>query len=384
MENDMNWNEIREDFPLLKNYPDVAYLDNAATLQKPNCVIEREKQFYLTENANPLRGLYQLAVTATDAYEKARETVRDFIHAKHTEEIIFTRNASESLNLVSYTWGSFLKEGDEILISTMEHHSNLIPWQQAAKRTGARLVYIACNEEGFITEEAFKSALTDRTRIVSMTHISNVLGTRNDIRRFAQLAHEKDAVFICDGAQSVPHISVNIQDLDVDFLSFSGHKMGAPMGIGVLYGKKELLEKMPPFLFGGEMIEYVTRDEATWAELPHKFEAGTVNAAGACALAEAIRFYQSIGMNHIEERESELGSFAFEQLRRIPHLKILGSSKAADHHGIFTFLLEGVHPHDIAEILSADGICIRAGHHCAQVLMQQLKTPSTARASLAF
>ncbi|MBO6158097.1 MAG: SufS family cysteine desulfurase [Firmicutes bacterium] len=380
----MNWNEIREDFPLLKNYPDVAYLDNAATLQKPNCVIEREKQFYLTENANPLRGLYQLAVTATDAYEKARETVRDFIHAKHTEEIIFTRNASESLNLVSYTWGSFLKEGDEILISTMEHHSNLIPWQQAAKRTGARLVYIACNEEGFITEEAFKSALTDRTRIVSMTHISNVLGTRNDIRRFAQLAHEKDAVFICDGAQSVPHISVNIQDLDVDFLSFSGHKMGAPMGIGVLYGKKELLEKMPPFLFGGEMIEYVTRDEATWAELPHKFEAGTVNAAGACALAEAIRFYQSIGMNHIEERESELGSFAFEQLRRIPHLKILGSSKAADHHGIFTFLLEGVHPHDIAEILSADGICIRAGHHCAQVLMQQLKTPSTARASLAF
>ncbi len=380
----MNINNIRADFPLLAQYPQIAYLDNAATLQKPRTVIERETAFYLKENANPLRGLYTLAQHATEAYEEARDTVRDFIHARSSEEIIFTRNTTESLNLAASCWGSFLSQGDEVLISVMEHHSNLIPWQQICRRRGAILKYVACDEEGTICEEAFRAAVTPRTKIVAMAHISNVLGTLNDIKTFARIAHQAGAVFVCDGAQSVPHIPVDVQDLDVDFLAFSGHKMGAPMGIGVLYGKKELLEKMPPFLFGGEMIEYVTREDATWAELPHKFEAGTVNAAGACGLAEAIRYYQSLEFDRIVEREHQLGVYAFEKLSSVPHLRILGGSAAEKHHGIFTFVLEGVHPHDIAEILSADDICIRAGHHCAQVLMQHMKTPSTARASIAF
>ena len=310
----MNINNIRADFPLLAQYPQIAYLDNAATLQKPRTVIERETAFYLKENANPLRGLYTLAQHATEAYEEARDTVRDFIHARSSEEIIFTRNTTESLNLAASCWGSFLSQGDEVLISVMEHHSNLIPWQQICRRRGAILKYVACDEEGTICEEAFRAAVTPRTKIVAMAHISNVLGTLNDIKTFARIAHQAGAVFVCDGAQSVPHIPVDVQDLDVDFLAFSGHKMGAPMGIGVLYGKKELLEKMPPFLFGGEMIEYVTREDATWAELPHKFEAGTVNAAGACGLAEAIRYYQSLEFDRIVEREHQLGVYAFEKL----------------------------------------------------------------------
>ena len=376
---------IRADFPLLANYPDTAYLDNAATTQKPACVLNALRDYYECSNANPLRGLYDLSVRATDVYENAREAVRGFINAASTEEIIFTRNASESLNLLAYSAGSaFLKPGDEILITVMEHHSNLLPWQMAARRTGAVLRYLEPQPDGTITEEMFRAALTDRTRFVSMTQVSNVLGVQNDIKTFAGIAHEKGILFSADGAQSVPHIPVDVRDLGVDFLSFSGHKMLAPMGIGVLYARKELLESMPPFLTGGEMIEYVTRESATYAELPHKFEAGTVNAGGAAGLHAAIRYYGDIGFDRIVAREDELSEYAFDKLISIPYLHLLGSNQAKAHHGIFTFTIEGVHPHDIAAMLDADKVCIRAGHHCAQPLMKYLGTPSTTRASLAF
>ena len=380
----MNWNDIRNDFPLIANHPEIAYLDNSATAQKPQCVLDAETRYYREDNANPLRGLYDLSQRATQVYEDAREAVRGFINAESTEEIVFTRNASESLNLVAYSYGAFLCPGDEILTTVMEHHSNMLPWQQAAKRSGATLKYIECDESGAVSEEAFRAALSGRTKIVAMTQVSNVLGVENDIKRFAALAHDADAVFVCDGAQSVPHIPVDVRELGVDFLAFSGHKMCGPMGVGVLYGKRELLEKMPPFLYGGEMIEYVTREGATYAELPHKFEAGTVNAAGAAGLAAAIGYYQKLGFENIVAREEQLSEAAYNALTAIPHLRLLGAAEAKAHHGIFTFTVEGVHPHDIAEILNADGVCIRAGHHCAQVLMQHLCTPSTARASLAF
>ena len=375
---------IRADFPLFAAHPDIAYLDSAATAQKPACVLDAMRRFYEQENANPLRGLYELSVRATDAYEEARETVRDFLNAESAEEIIFTRNATESLNLAAVCRGSLLGPGDEIVVTVMEHHSDLIPWQQAAKCAGASLRFVECTHEGIIAEEAFRAALSDRTRIVAMTQISNVLGVQNDVRRFAQIAHECGAVFVCDGAQSVPHIPVDVRAMDVDFLAFSGHKMCGPMGIGVLYGKKKFLEKMPPFLFGGEMIEYVTREGATWAELPHKFEAGTVNAAGAVGLAAAIRYYRRLGFDTIRAREERLTEAAYALLTSVPHLHLLGPAEAAAHHGIFTFTMDDVHPHDIAAILDADRVCVRAGHHCAQPLMEHLGIMSTTRASLAF
>ena len=378
--------KIRADFPLLTGkYGEYAYLDSAATSQKPRVVIEAEKEFYEAYNANPLRGLYQLSVEATDRYEEAREAVRVFIHAGSCEEIIFTRNATESLNLVAYAYAmNTLKEGDEILVTILEHHSNFLPWLNAAKRCGGRVNFLECDESGRITEEAFREAFTDRTRIVAMTQVSNVMGRENDIALFARLTHEKGAVFVADGAQSVPHLPVDVKALDVDFLAFSGHKMLGPMGIGVLYGKRELLNKMNPFLYGGEMIETVTRMGATYAELPHKFEAGTVNAAGAYGLSKAIEYMNQIGFDTIREREDHLTRFAMERLQQNQHLKLLGSKDPLEHHGILTFVLEGVHPHDIAAILDAEKICIRAGHHCAQPLMQFMKTPSTARVSLAF
>lgn len=379
-----NIDAIRKDFPLIYSMPGIAYLDNSATTQKPQRVIDAEMNFYKECNANPLRGLYELSQKATDAYEDAREAVRAFINAKSSEEIVFTRNATESLNLLAYSYGSLLNEGDEIVLTVMEHHSDLVPWQQLAKRKGLTLRWVECTEDGRVSEESFEKALNDKTRLVAMTHVSNVLGNENDIKRYAAMAHEMDAVFVCDGAQSVPHMKVDVQDLDVDFLAFSGHKMYGPMGIGVLYGKKKLLEKMPPFLFGGEMIEFVERTDSTWAELPHKFEAGTVNGAGAAGLKTAIDYYNAFGFEEIINREKYLGRLAFEELKSVPHLHILGSPEADDHHGIFSFVLDGVHPHDIAEILNSDGICIRAGHHCAQVLMKHLNVQSTSRVSIAF
>lgn len=376
---------IRREFPLIADHPEIAYLDNAATTQKPRRVIECARRYYERDNANPLRGLYDLSLRATQAYEDARDLAREFINAESREEIIFTRNASEGLNLVAYSWAdTFLQEGDEVVVSILEHHSNFLPWQRAAKRRGARLRFLECDGQGRITEEAFRAVLTDRTRLVAMTQLSNVLGVQNDVGRFAALAHEKGAVFVCDGAQSVPHIPVDVRALDVDFLAFSGHKMYGPMGIGVLYGKKALLEAMPPFLYGGEMIEYVTREGATFAELPHKFEAGTVNAAGAAGLGEAVRFYKDMGFDAIVERENYLSRVAFDALKGVPRLRLLGPDSAEAHHGIFTFTLDGVHPHDIAQILDRDGVDIRAGHHCAQPLMQFLGVNSTARASVSF
>ena len=377
-------NRIRDDFPLLNAYPELAYLDSSATAQKPACVIRAEADFYEKHNANPLRGLYDLSQQATDIYEKAREDVRRFINASHHEEIIFTRGATEALNLAAASYAALLSPGDEILVSIAEHHSNFLPWREAARRSGASLKFLECAPDGSISEEAFRAALSSRTRLVAITQISNVLGVEYPIKRFAELAHEAGALLVCDGAQSVPHKPVDVKDLDVDFLAFSAHKMGGPMGIGVLYGKRKHLKKMPPYMLGGEMIEYVTREEASWAPLPHKFEAGTVNAAGAAGLSAAIRYYENLGWETITAREEALSRCAFEALSALPQLHLLGAGEAAGHHGIFTFTLEGVHPHDIAAILSREQIAVRAGHHCAQPLLQHLGISSTIRASIMF
>ena len=382
--------ELRKDFPLIDGSKGI-YIDNAATTQKASCVLDAVRDYYLNANANPYRGVYDLSVRATEAHESARRAAAEFIHAGRPEEIIFTRNATESLNLVAFSLSELLLEpGDEILITVFEHHSNMLPWQQAAKRHGAVLRYIECEQDGTITEENFRSMLTPETKIVSMAQVSNVLGRQYDIKKFAQIAHENGSVFVADGAQSVPHIPVDVQDLDVDFLAFSGHKMYGPMGIGVLYGKMEYLEKMPPFLTGGEMIEYVRRDGATFAEVPHKFEAGTVNVGGAVGLEAAIRYIQSIGLDAISQREEMLASYAMEKMTQIEGVHILGSADPKEHTGILTFTLDDVHPHDVATILDADGIAVRAGHHCAQPLMAFIKKAdgrpvmATTRASFSF
>ena len=380
-----NIEEIRADFPLLRANPKLAYLDNSATSQRPECVLRAVTDFYEKSNANPLRGLYDLAQNATETYEAAREMVRDFLNAKSAEEIVFTRNATEALNLVAYSYGGMvLQPGDEILVSIMEHHSNLLPWQQAARRMGAVLKYVECDRDGQLTEEMFRAALTDRTRIAAVTHVSNVLGWKYDIPAFARACHARNIALVVDGAQSVPHMPVDVQALGADFLAFSGHKLLSPMGIGVLYGKKEHLMAMPPFLTGGEMIDSVSRYDASFAELPHKFEAGTVNAGGAVGLAAAITYIRSLGFGYIEERESALTRLAMEELQKLPFVHILGSDQAAEHHGILSFTVEGVHPHDVAAILDAEQIAVRAGHHCAQPLHQYLGVMSSTRASIAF
>jgi cysteine desulfurase/selenocysteine lyase len=376
--------DYRNDFPLLMQNK-IIYIDNAATSQRPQCVIDAEGDFYKNYNANPLRGLYSLSVEATEVYENAREAVRKFIGAEKSNEIIFTRNTTESLNLVAYSYGlSNVKKGDEIVVSIMEHHSDLLPWQMVAKTCGAELKFIECAKDGSIDLEKVKELITSRTKIVAMTQVSNVLGREYPAKEIAKLAHEKGAVMVVDGAQSTPHMRVDVTDLDADFFAFSGHKLLAPMGIGVLYGKEELLEKMPPFLSGGEMIDSVTRTSAVYAELPHKFEAGTVNAAGAAGLKAAIDYIEKVGFDYIGEREIALTSRAIEKMKKIPHVNIIGSENADEHTGIVTFTIDNVHPHDISEILAADGIAVRAGHHCAQPLLTHLGLNSTARASFAF
>lgn len=376
--------DYRNDFPLLMQNK-IIYIDNAATSQRPQCVIDAEGDFYKNYNANPLRGLYSLSVEATEVYESAREAVRKFIGAEKSNEIIFTRNTTESLNLVAYSYGlSNVKKGDEIVVSIMEHHSDLLPWQMVAKTCGAELKFIECAKDGSIDLEKVKELITSRTKIVAMTQVSNVLGREYPVKEIAKLAHENGAVMVVDGAQSTPHMRVDVTDLDADFFAFSGHKLLAPMGIGVLYGKEELLEKMPPFLSGGEMIDSVTRTSAVYAELPHKFEAGTVNAAGAAGLKAAIDYIEKVGFDYIGEREIALTSRAIEKMKKIPHVNIIGSENADEHTGIVTFTIDNVHPHDISEILAADGIAVRAGHHCAQPLLTHLGLNSTARASFAF
>ena len=376
--------DYRNDFPLLMQNK-IIYIDNAATSQRPQCVIDAEGDFYKNYNANPLRGLYSLSVEATEVYENAREAVRKFIGAEKSNEIIFTRNTTESLNLVAYSYGlSNVKKGDEIVVSIMEHHSDLLPWQMVAKTCGAELKFIECAKDGSIDLEKVKELITSRTKIVAMTQVSNVLGREYPVKEIAKLAHEKGAVMVVDGAQSTPHMRVDVTDLDADFFAFSGHKLLAPMGIGVLYGKEELLEKMPPLLSGGEMIDSVTRTSAVYAELPHKFEAGTVNAAGAAGLKAAIDYIEKVGFDYISEREIALTSRAIEKMKKIPHVNIIGSENADEHTGIVTFTIDNVHPHDISEILATDGIAVRAGHHCAQPLLTHLGLNSTARASFAF
>ena len=377
--------DIKKDFPVYEEYPDLVYLDNSATQQKPRSVLQAVEKYYNSENANPMRGMYELSVKATEAYENAREAVRKFINAESTAEIVFTRNASESLNLIAYSYGrQNVNEGDEILVAISEHHSDLLPWQMVAREKGTKLSVLECGSDGLYTIDSLKSALTPKTKIFAIAQVSNIFGRENPIKEFAEVCHKNGTVIVCDGAQSVSHMPVDVRDMDVDFFAFSGHKMLAPMGIGVLYGKEELLDRMPPFLYGGEMIEYVTRESATFAELPHKFEAGTVNAGGAVGLHAAIDYINNLGFDFIVKREEELTKYAFEKMKAIPHVNILGSVKGDEHHGILTFTIDGVHPHDIAEIFGADGVSIRAGHHCAQPLHQHLGINSTARMSIAF
>ena len=322
--------DYKQDFPLLRAM-DVAYVDNAATAQRPQCVLDAENNFYCRHNANPLRGLYPLSVEATDAYEDAREAVRDFLGAASTQEIIFTRNTTESLNLVAYSYGlSHIKTGDEVVVSIMEHHSNLLPWQMVCRQTGATLKFMECEPDGSLDLHKVEQLITERTKLVALTQVSNVLGRQYPVCEIAAMAHKKGAVIVVDGAQSTPHIPVNVRELGADFLAFSGHKLYGPMGIGGLYGRRELLDEMPPFLTGGEMIESVTREGA------------------------------------------------------LPHVRILGSDKAEEHNGILTFVVDNVHPHDVSELLAADGVAVRAGHHCAEPLHHFLGYHATVRASFAF
>lgn len=376
--------DYRQDFPLLRENP-IVYLDSAATAQRPDAVIEAEMEFYRKYNANPLRGLYSLGIEATDRYEEARECVAKFIHAASAKEIIFTRNATESLNLVAYSYGlSHLRKGDEIVVSILEHHSNQLPWRMVAEKTGAVVKYLECDRQGHILDADLQAAFSGKTKLVAVTQVSNVLGIRTPIDKIVALARKSGAVVVLDAAQSTPHMEVDVQKLGVDFLAFSGHKLMAPMGIGVLYGRKELLSEMPPFLTGGEMIQTVTRDKVVYAELPHKFEAGTVNGAGAWALAAAIRYLQEVGYEQIQKQELLLTTQLMDGLKKVPHVQVQGSPDPKEHCGIVSFTIDGVHPHDVSSILDADGIAVRAGHHCAQPLMQQIGVMSTTRASMYF
>lgn len=375
-------NNYKKDFPVFAKKPCV-YLDSAATAQRPAAVIEAEKNFYETMNANPLRGLYELSMSATLAYEEARSAVRDFIGAKEDSEIIFTRNTTEALNLVAYSYAlNFCHEGDEIVITVMEHHSNMLPWQMAAKKCGAKLVCLEPEADGSFSEEELEKKITDKCAILAIAQVSNVFGYVQPIKELAERVHKKGGIIVVDGAQSAPHMKVDVKALDADFFAFSGHKLMAPFGIGVLYGKRELLDKMPPFLLGGEMIEYVRLDGASYAELPHKFEAGTVNPAGAHGLKAAIDYLLSVGFDNIRKTEDKLTRIIFDEFEKLPYAHIYGSEDPEKHTGIVAFTIDGVHPHDIASILDADKVDIRAGHHCAQPLMDYLKVGNTARASL--
>ncbi|EAD0712952.1 cysteine desulfurase [Listeria monocytogenes] len=377
--------KIRADFPILDqeiNEKPLAYLDNAATSQKPKQVIEALTHYYEFDNANVHRGVHTLAARATDAYESARGKVAKFIHAREVAEIIFTRGTTSAINLVvdSYAEAN-IEAGDEIVISYLEHHSNLIPWQQLAKRKGAVLKYIELEEDGTISVEQAKKTIGEKTKIVALAHVSNVLGTITPIKEIAAIAHQFGAVILVDGAQAVPHMEVDVVDLDADFYAFSGHKMMAPTGIGALYGKRELLDAMEPTEFGGEMIDFVELYDSTWKELPWKFEAGTPIIGGAIALGAAIDYLAEVGLENIHAHEQALASYAIEEMSKIEGITIYGPKDASKRCGLVTFNLEGAHPHDIATILDEDGIAIRAGHHCAQPLMKWLDVSSTARAS---
>ena len=375
----------RADFPILHqvvNDEPLVYLDNAATSQKPTAVLDALEAYYRTSNANVHRGVHTLAERATTQYENARETVRRFIHANETAEVLFTRGTTTGLNWLSQSLGeAVIEPGDEIVISYMEHHSNIIPWQQLAKRKQSTLKYIELTEDGQLDMDDARKQITDKTKIVSLTHVSNVLGVVNPIKELAALVHDKGGVMVVDGAQAAPHMPVDVQALDADFYAFSGHKMLAPTGIGVLYGKREWLEGIEPVEFGGEMIDFVGLEDSTWKELPWKFEAGTPNMAGAIGLAKAIDYLESIGMREIMDHEQEIVDYVMPKLEQIEGLTIFGPKDPKDRTGVIAFNIDGVHPHDVATAMDMEGVAVRAGHHCAQPLMNYLSQPATARAS---
>ena len=377
----MNINEIKKDFPLLENR-DIAYLDSGATTQKPQKVLDAVESFYEHENANPHRGAYSLSIEATQVYEQTREKVAKFINSQSSSQIIFTKNASESLNLIAYSYGlDNLKKDDEIVLSIMEHHSNLVPWQYVAKKTGSTLKYMYINDNFELSDEEIKSKITDKTKIVGITHVSNVTGTINNVEEIIKYAHSKGAIVVLDASQSIPHMKIDVQKLDADFVVFSGHKMLSPLGIGVLYGKKELLENMTPFLMGGDMIEYVYEQETTYAPLPSKFEAGTQNVGGVVGLGAAIDYIEKVGYDNIEKIEKELVKYAKEELEKLKYVKLYMTSNENNHSAVISFNIIGVHPHDVASILDSQGVCVRSGNHCAQPLLRYLGIDSTCRAS---
>jgi len=380
----LNVNEIIKDFPILNqevNNNRLAYLDTTATSQTPIQVIDVIDDYYKRYNSNVHRGVHTLGSLATDGYENARETVRRFINAKYFEEIIFTRGTTASINMIARSYGDAnINEGDEIVVTEMEHHANIVPWQQLAKRKQASLKFIPLTEDGELAIEDVKATINDNTKIVAITHVSNVLGTINDIKAIAEIAHEHGAIISVDGAQGAPHIDLDMQSLDVDFYSFSGHKMLGPTGIGVLYGKRALLNEMEPVEFGGDMIDFVEKYDASWADLPTKFEAGTPLIAQAIGLAEAIRYIQNLGFDAIQAHEHELTAYAYDKMSEIEGVEIYGPPKDR-RAGVITFNMTDVHAHDVATAVDTEGVAVRAGHHCAQPLMRWLNQSSTARAS---
>ncbi|RCW48660.1 cysteine desulfurase [Halanaerobium sp. MA284_MarDTE_T2] len=377
--------KIINDFPILKkdvNGKKLHYLDNAATTQKPLAVLDEVDYYNKNYNANPHRGAHFLSVKATEQYEDGREKVREFINADSLKEIVFTRNTTESINLIANSFGEkFLQEGDEIILSIAEHHSNIIPWQRLARKKNLKLKYLYVDNEGRISLEELKNKITDSTRLISITHMSNVTGVINPVKKIAEIAHQNGIYVLADGAQAVPHMEVDVQDLDVDFYAFSGHKMLAPMGIGVLYGKKEILTEMPPFILGGGMIEYVEEQQTTFAPLPERLEAGTQNVEGVVGLSAAVDYLSSIGLNNIAEYERDLTDYALKKMKELPYIEIYGPQNTVMRGGIISFNIKGVHSHDLATIVDSEGVALRSGHHCAQPLMKYLDINSSARIS---
>ena len=373
--------DFKDDFPILKNR-DISYLDSGATTQKPQCVIDAVENYYKMYNANPHRGAYSLSIEATEVYENTRAKIAKFINAENPEQIIFSKNATESLNLLAYSYGlDNLQSEDEVVLSIMEHHSNLVPWQYVTKKTGSTLKYMYINNEYELTREEIEEKITDKTKIVGITHVSNVLGTINNVKEIIKYAHSKGAIVIVDASQSIPHMRIDVQDLDADFLVFSAHKMLAPLGLGVLYGKKSILDAMRPFIMGGDMIEYVYEQDTTFAMLPNKFEAGTQNVEAVVGLGTAIDYIEKIGYDKIQEAEKEVVSYAREELSKLYYVKMYITPNEENHSAVISFNVEGVHPHDVASILDSIGVCVRSGNHCAQPLMRFLNIDSTCRAS---
>ena len=377
----MDINNIKEDFPILKNR-NITYLDSGATTQKPKHVIDAVNNFYENQNVNIHRGAYTLSMETTAIYEEVRDKIKNFINAKHVEEIIYTKNATEGLNLVAYSYGlDNLKEDDEVVLSIMEHHSNLVPWQYVTSKCKAKLKYMYINDDFKISEEEIKEKITPKTKIVAITHVSNVLGTINDVKSIIKYAHKNGAKVIVDCSQSIPHMRIDVTDLDADFIVFSGHKMLAPLGIGILYGKKELLNKMNPFLMGGDMIEYVYEDNTTFASLPNKFEAGTQNIEGVIGLGAAIDYIENLGYDNIHKIEQEVILYAREKLSKLEYLDLYLTKDLSCHSGVISFNIKNIHPHDVASILDSVNVCVRSGNHCAQPLLRSMGIDSTLRAS---